>query len=1366
LWWYSSKGIRRWDAFFEPILRKHGKKAMKGAGELLGSFLPLELLSRIHELRRDCPAAVEFPAAVMFVDVSRYTALVEQLARRGQEGLERIPGLLSRSYARCVEHVCDRGGEVLYLAGDALLAYWAADGNGLGHAVRAAAACAEAICSDRNGRSEGASGEIEPALHVGVGAGLFWAAALGGQPIWNLVTGGDAVMQAARSQAVARRWEYVLSDKANLALDENSGSQWSESRPRFWAPVAPPPSDWLAGFLPLQLREVLSGVGASLVAEDRVLAIHPEGDRRTAARLDALAEIRPITALFARFAGLDHHEPQALARHQLLCVALQEDMRSRGGPAGELLFDDKGLVFFATFGARGSFHRDDPCRAVDAARAINLTAKRFGLSTSVGVATGDALFSVVGSERRRQLMVLGAPVNRAARLMTAVSEGVLCDAPTERASRTAFWFEERGTLQLDGLGDMATVCRPRDPRVAVLAPTALIGRQSELELLKRTFDETRDGGKRLLVVLGEPGIGKTALVKAFTDELRLSGTAVSAAYAERDDRRTSLLPWRRVLASLLGLSSDSDGFNVLERITARVQGHSAIVGRLPLLGDVLGIEIPQNEGTRHLDGAHRADATMRLLGDIIGALAPRPLTLVLEDSQWLDSASWRLVEWVLSSLSSLLLILCVRSEEVPEELKNLRRRAEAAQMNATGTEVDDPARFCRILDLEELNEASICELVARTLGDVPPRDELARRVSALAGGNPFFAEEIALTLKSEGLIAVRDGFWCPIRPLDGLRYFEGVERVIRERVDRLETPTQDVLKAAAVIGRSFTSEALETLLKVELRGDVVGAAVESLVAAHLVRQGAGSGNYEFRHDQIRDVVYGSIPGDVRQRLHGALADWIESGPTTGVDIAALVQHFEAAGNKVKAVKYADLAAAKALQIGAFREVEAFLGICLSHEPRRPWSTVQRFQAVRWRRQLGEAHYSRGDLHAQGVAVRRALTLAGEPVPRSPMALSFRLLGRGLRLAFQQIFPVSLRSTRCDALGSWERELARCLNQAAVVDYFELRFSQAFSHTVAAVIHAERTGLTIEMAVASAQLACGLGILGLRRACNYFMARAEQTAIALADPAVRSHLCNLDALWRIGRCDWLMVDRRLDQSQELCLKAGDQLSWCNAQAIRFWSLYYRGDWGALEQTAQALLSRAQNSGNVQQEIWALRCKSLCVLHADRPREAVDILRLTTSAMVGSADLADLVSSKGSLALALARIGLHAESVKAAVETLRLLREMRRPTVHSTLPGITGVSEVLLRGREAGLSHEYDQWRDWERQALHELKRYRRVFPVGAPQYGLWVGVAHWLDGRKDRAVSTWKQALAAARRLSLRQDEAMIAAEMRRRQDQT
>jgi class 3 adenylate cyclase len=1343
------------------------KQNMKARQFLIEDVLPQKLLARLYGSEGSRPAAIEFPAAVMFIDVSRYTALVEQLARRGREGLEDLPSLLGLSYGRCSEFVAELGGEVLYFAGDSLIAYWAADSDEeLGSAVRSAVACAGMICrSGNDGKRRGFS-DISPALHVGIGAGPLWAAALGEKSLWNLIAGGAAITQAGASQAVARSWAYVMSIEAKEALTQERASPEIPSLHASDHSSRAPPLNWMAGFLPAQVRELLVPPNPTSLGARGPLAIDIDWSQRINTQLAALNEIRPISALFARVIGLDCADPLALSRHQDLCMTLRGIVCARGGPPGDLFYDDKGLIFSAVFGARGTFHRDDARRAVDASHAINEAVEQLGLSCSIGVATGDALFGFVGSMRRCQLMAHGAPINRAARLMMAHNRGILCDAPTERACRTGFRFEPKGTLQLVGLGDMAAVFVPREPHATTSSDGFLVGRRSELEVLDRTFEDARSGGKRLVILMGESGIGKSALVASFTEKLRSDGTVVAVARAERDDRRTSLLPWRRLLASLLNLASNSDGAVVLSALASALRSDQTILERLPLLAGMLGIEIPENENTRHLQGAHRGDATMRLVGELLGALAPRPLVLVLEDSHWLDSASWRLVEWVLATHSSVLLVLCVRSEEVPEELRSLQRRAEAARTTPSGIDLDDPARFCRVLTIEELSDAEIRELAARTLGTVPPEHELADRICTLACGNPLFAEEITLTLKSEGLVAIRDGLWRSIRPLDELRYFEGVERVIRERVDRLQSKLLDVLKAAAVIGRSFSLNALAVVLKVQPREEI-RSALDFLASAHFVRRCATEDACEFRHDQIRDVVYASISADVRQSLHGILAEWLaQTGEaTTGADIATLAQHFEAAGNNDKAVAYAEIAATRALQVGAFREVEALLGICFSHESRPLTSTAElRLRAVRWRIQLAEAQYCRGDIHAQGVAVRRALTLAGEPLPRSAASVVTRIAANSLWLLVQQMLPASRLLSRTELGRAWEREMSRCHSQAAMVDYFELRFLEGMRHLIEAVTHAERTGLTTELAVASSQLACGLGILGYRRICEYFIGKAERAAIALGDPAIHSHVCNLDALWRVGQCHWPVLDYRLKQAQELSLQAGDQLRWSNAQVIRFWSLFYRGDWSALEQTANGLLSRAQSSGNIQQEIWALRCKSLCALHADRPREAIEILRLITSAMLGSADLAAYVSSKGSLALALARTGLKDESLQAVDETLRMLRGMRRPTAHSTLVGIAGVCEVLLRGRETPLSREYDQWPEWESQALHELRRYSQVFPVGRAQYGLWTGVAHWLEGRKNQAFETWRQALSIAQRLSLRQDEAMIAAEIRRRQD--
>ncbi|MBO9433772.1 AAA family ATPase [Ruegeria sp. R13_0] len=1330
---------------------------MGEGNSILASFLPLRLLGSMYPRHRARPSVVRLSGAALFVDVSRYTALVEQLARRGQTGLEEIPKLLDQTYSRSANQIMANGGEVLSFSGDSFLAYWPADTLGAAEAVRRAISCAGAICRKSERGADLSVVSDTPAIHAGIGFGEMWVATVGGNPVWNLIFGGTAILQAATAQSHARSSSYALSDVAQAVLDTSADPVVKPAQ----ADLSDcPPYSWLRGFLPQHFQDNLFPR-----EEDRNQdsasgrnTLHSLKD--VDAKLDELAEVRPISALFARIVGISTDSPPATEQFQALCVSLQALLIARDCPVGEMLIDDKGLVYWVAFGEPGKFHRDDPQRALDAACAIRATVLAHGFDTSIGIATGEALFRVVGSPRCRQWMVIGQTVNRAARLMTETDGAILCDAPTERVARSEFLFKRRGTLQLLGLSDMTPVFEPLERTPSTVSSVDIVGRTKEIEALKSAFENVKSGANHIVIVDGEAGIGKTTLVKAFADDLKAEGYAVSIACADREVQRTSLLIWRRVLEFLVGVPIDSNGNQVLELIRVRTQNQQDIEKRLPLLGDVLSIDIPQTEMTRHLQGAHRADATMRLLGTIIDRLGPRPLTLVLEDCQWLDSASWRSVEWVFGSVDSLFLVLCVRAGEAPEELEDLRRRT-----NLIGWQSDGPAvashRACETLKLMALDERSIQQLVARTLGDAPPSDELAENVSRLAGGNPFFAEEISLSLRNQGLITLRDGFWCSSRPLDELTFFEGVEKVIRERVDRLDMAVQKVLKSAAVIGRRFNISALRFL-----NGAGAKKIVLQLADAQLITDTDEPDVYEFRHGQIRDVVYNSIPSEIRRQLHGAIARWIETTrpQATGADLAILVQHFEAADDFDHAVKYADLAATNAVQVGAFREVESFVGICLDHERRqRALEPLEKLRSVRWRRQLAEAHYSRGDIRAQGVAIRKALDVAGQPVPTNSGRILMLLIMRFLLLYLRNLLPIIQKHLDRTDSKEREREISRCLGQAATVDYFELRMTRGMCNLAGSVLHAEKAGETVETAISSAQLASGLGMMRLRKANNRLMQRAEQVAVKLDDPSTQSHICTVDALWRLGLCEWHEVDTRVDQALQLAQKAGDQLRWCNAQGIRFWSQYYRGDLSSLEETALALLSRAQNAGHTQQEIWALRCKALCMLHIDRPREAVEILHLISSGTTKISDLAAEVSIKGAHALSLSRVGKHGASYDTSVEMMRLLEQIKRPSSHVIIVGIGSVLELLLRGREAGVADGYDEWKRLEDKAFGHLSRYCKTFIIGETQLGLWSGLDQWLNGHCDRAMQTWRSALKVAQDRTLRKDESLILAEIRRRE---
>jgi predicted ATPase len=148
-------------------------------------------------------------------------------------------------------------------------------------------------------------------------------------------------------------------------------------------------------------------------------------------------------------------------------------------------------------------------------------------------------------------------------------------------------------------------------------------------------------------------------------------------------------------------------------------------------------------------------------------------------------------------------VACVRWEEIPEELRSLQRRAEAVRMTASGIDLDDPARFCRIMEVEELSDDSMRELIARTLGSSPPERELADRISALACGNPLFAEEITLSLKTVAVYGYArvstDGqsLAAQLAELKGAK----CEKIFQEKISGARSDRKQLAKLMALLAK-------------------------------------------------------------------------------------------------------------------------------------------------------------------------------------------------------------------------------------------------------------------------------------------------------------------------------------------------------------------------------------------------------------------------------------------------------------------------------------------------------------------------------------------------------------------------------------
>ena len=191
--------------------------------------------------------------------------------------------------------------------------------------------------------------EISPPLHIGIGAGRLWAAALGEEPTWTLIAGGEGITQAAAAQAIARSWSYVISAEAQRELTRGIAEAQLPARHTLDLCSLTPSADWLAGFLPTQVRELLLSVNSRSPSVRGLLALDLGPSQALDVQLAALHEIRPISVVFVRVVGLNCGDSDALSQHQALWASLQEIVRSRDGPPGNLFYDEQGPRLFYGF---------------------------------------------------------------------------------------------------------------------------------------------------------------------------------------------------------------------------------------------------------------------------------------------------------------------------------------------------------------------------------------------------------------------------------------------------------------------------------------------------------------------------------------------------------------------------------------------------------------------------------------------------------------------------------------------------------------------------------------------------------------------------------------------------------------------------------------------------------------------------------------------------------------------------------------------------------------------------------------------------------------------------------------------------------
>ena len=421
--------------------------------DIIRRYAPALLLSKLARdpgrLRE--PQAESFPAAVLFADISGFTALTERLTRNNPAGVTELTGLLEIYIGKLVDLITAHGGDVVKFAGDALFAVWKVTPDlTLPIETHRAVQCG-VIIQQKLHNLKVASG-ISLALRVGLGAGRIHTLYVGGTfDRWELIVAGDPMNQVGVAGKLAQPGQAVISPQVRRLLEEVGAGTRSKDRflfrphpdtanlrPLIRSPLDPTAEPTLRSYIP---RAILAGLDEGSDAWN--------------------ADLRRVSVLFMNVRGFGYTESTPVGDIQRIMQIMQNCLYRHEGSINRFGIDDKGAILLAAFGLPPLDHKDDPLRALLAARDLRAELKAIGLESNVGIATGRAFCGSVGNEIRSEYTMHGINVNLAARLMQA-AETILCDENTYEATRSEIQFVDMDPIHVKGRDDPVRVYHPTD----------------------------------------------------------------------------------------------------------------------------------------------------------------------------------------------------------------------------------------------------------------------------------------------------------------------------------------------------------------------------------------------------------------------------------------------------------------------------------------------------------------------------------------------------------------------------------------------------------------------------------------------------------------------------------------------------------------------------------------------------------------------------------------------------------------------------------------------------------------------------------------------------------------------------------------
>jgi predicted ATPase/class 3 adenylate cyclase len=715
--------------------------------------------------------------------------------------------------------------------------------------------------------------------------------------------------------------KQVARDEEGVVLVWAGTSDAPPAQEAALAPASPEPSALRPNaYTPRHLAERILAEHAALAARGA-----PDGERKT------------ITALFADIKGsmdlLEDLDPEEARRivDPALTLMMEAVHRYEGYVAQSL-----GDGIFALFGAPIA-HEDHAQRALYAALRMQENIKQYAdqlrleqgvpLQIRVGLNTGEVVVrSIRTDDLHTDYVPIGHATGLAARLQSLANPGsIVVSAPTFRLTDGYFAFHALGAAQIRGVSEPVPIYEvvgvgPLRTRLQVAARRGLvqfIGRQRELELLQRAWEQARRGQGQIVAAVGEPGVGKSRLYHEFKLRCQRDGLMLET-FSVSHGKAYPYLPLIEMLKQYFQLTPQDDDRRRREQVTGKVLTlDRSLEDTLPYISALVGVDEAAASLTQvdpQLRRRRTFEAIMRLL---LRESLNQPVLLLVEDLHWLDSETQAWLHLFSERIATARLLLLV----------NYRPEYQHSWGSKT---------YYTQLRLDPLGSQEAHELLTALLGSDAALQPLTQFILAKTEGNPFFMEEMVQTLVDQGVLCrAPAGGMQPAAPmtssaLAALQLPPTVQGVLAARIDRLPAEEKTLLQTLAVLGKEFAWGLLTTVADQPdegLQRLLAHLQAEEFIYEHLAFP---EPDYTFKHALTQEVAYNTVLLERRRVVHERAAQAIEGlfAERLPEHYNELAHHYSRSGNTIKAVDYLHRAGQQAVERSAYAEAVSHLTTAL------------------------------------------------------------------------------------------------------------------------------------------------------------------------------------------------------------------------------------------------------------------------------------------------------------------------------------------------------------------------------------------------------------------------------------------------------